>query len=104
MQRTTAAVRRLCDPTGPGEDLVAGVAELYRRRAYGRPDGDALRWWQLMDEMIDLAGFRARDFAAAVAGRLADDTTALHELRTNSGLAEYLTPGDDDRRGERKPP
>jgi hypothetical protein len=104
MQRTCAAVRRLCDPAGPGEDLIAGVADLYRRRAHGRPDGNALRWWQLMDEMIDLAGFRAPGFATAVADRLAGDAVALDQLHHNSGLGEYLSANrDDQQQGERTP-
>jgi hypothetical protein len=102
--RSADAVRRLCDPAGPGGDLIAGVAELYRRRASGQPDGDALRWWQLMDEMLALAGFRGPELAAAVAARLADDAAALRELHSNSGLAEFLMPGDDDPQRERKPP
>ena len=40
--RTADAVRRLTDPSGPGDDLLESVAELSRRRAHGQPDGP--RW------------------------------------------------------------
>ncbi|MFJ9313567.1 hypothetical protein ACIRN4_05185 [Pimelobacter simplex] len=31
---------RLTDPARPGDDVLDGVARLYRRRAHGLPDGD----------------------------------------------------------------
>ena len=38
---TMDAVRRLTDPAGPGVDLFRGDANLYIRRAHGRPDNQA---------------------------------------------------------------
>jgi HEAT repeat protein len=86
--RTAEVVCRLTDPEGPGEDVVQGVAALYQRRARGVPDGDALAWWSLMDEMLDIAPHRAAEFLDRVLAVLVDDPSAMHEVRTRSGLAQ----------------
>jgi hypothetical protein len=83
---TADVVRRLTDPDGPGDDVFDGVAELYRRRAYGLGDGDSLKWWRIMDEMLDIAPYRAEEFMAATSQRLADDERGLDELLHRSGL------------------
>lgn len=85
--RTADMVRRLTDPTGPGNDVLVGVAELCRRRAQGRPDGDALAAWQLMTEMLDIAPHRAPQFLDAVLDRLADDEAAQRERSALAQLA-----------------
>jgi hypothetical protein len=59
---TVQAVRALTDPTGPGTDLMDGVADLYRRRAHGHPDGEALAAWHRLDMMLDIAPHRAGEF------------------------------------------
>lgn len=79
---------RLTDPDGPGEDVLAGVADLYRRRAHGRPEGDALVAWRLMDRMLDVAPYRARQFFDQVLARLWHDEAAVRELRERSALAQ----------------
>jgi hypothetical protein len=86
--RTADVVCRLTDPEGPGQDVVDGVAALYQRRARGLPDGDALAWWSLMDEMLDIAPHRAPEFLSRVLARLVDDPSATDEVRTRSGLAQ----------------
>ena len=86
--RTADAVRRLTDPAGPGDDVLDGVAELSRRRAHGRPDGDALAAWQLMMEMLDMAPRRVREFHDAVVERLAGDEAAQRDAREGSALAQ----------------
>jgi hypothetical protein len=83
---TADVVRRLTDPDGPGDDVFDGVAELYRRRAYGLGDGGSLKWWRIMDEMLDFAPYRAEEFMAATSQRLTDDPRALDELLHRSGL------------------
>lgn len=40
-ERTAHAVKRLTEPAGPGTDVVDGIADLSRRHAHGRADGDA---------------------------------------------------------------
>jgi hypothetical protein len=85
---TADAVRRLTDPEGPGDDLLDGVADLSRRRAYGRPDGDALAAWQRMNTLLEIAPYRAREFLRRVLGRLGDDPAAVHEVRHHSALAQ----------------
>lgn len=94
--QTAEAVRRLTDPAGPGADLLDGVTELYRRRAHGRPDGDALSAWRLMDEMLDMAPHRAPEFFAGVLARADGDPTTEIELRERSALAQIagLAGGD----------
>lgn len=80
--------RRLTDPSGPGDDVIEGVAALVRLRAHGF-NGDAqLRWWRLMSDLLDIAPHRAPEFYDAVAARLDGDEDAMTELRTGSGLAD----------------
>ncbi|GAA3672156.1 hypothetical protein GCM10022237_34780 [Nocardioides ginsengisoli] len=86
--RTAEVACRLTDPAGPGGDVIDGVARLYRRRAHGRPDGDAFARWRLMDEMLDIAPHRAPEFLGLVLERLADDEAAERELRERSALAQ----------------
>jgi HEAT repeats len=97
-QRTADIVCRLTDPAGPGDDIVEGVATLYKRRARGHPEGDSLSAWRLMGEMLDLAPFRAPEFLEMVLVRLNDDGAAKDELMTRSALA-----GLADDYGERGP-
>jgi hypothetical protein len=81
-------VKRLTDPAGPGDDVLDGVGELYRRRAHDLPDDDdALTAWRTLDGMIDIAPHRAPEFLEAVASRLVGEA-AERELRTNSALAQ----------------
>lgn len=61
------------DTPGPGDDVLDGVARLYRRRAHGLPDGDALASWHLMEAMLEIAPHRAPELLGAVLERLADD-------------------------------
>jgi hypothetical protein len=82
-------VRRLTDPAGVGDDVLAGVGELYRRRAYGEPDGDAYGWWLLMFEMLAIAPDREAEFRREVCARLEHDPKALNEVRTNSALSQH---------------
>jgi hypothetical protein len=91
---TADAVRRLTDPRGPGDDVLDGVAELYRRRAHGRPDGDALSAWQLLADMLDIAPHRAGEFFGEVLARLDGDDAALREVRTSSTLAQLVETGE----------
>jgi hypothetical protein len=93
MVRTADAVRRLTDPAGVGDDVLAGVAELYRRRAYREPDGEAFRWWALMDEMLDMAPDREAEFLGGVCVHVADDPTALNELLRSSALSQNAVRG-----------
>jgi hypothetical protein len=86
-RRTADAVRRLTDPAGPGEDLLDGMATLYRRRAHGQPDGPALLWWHRTLSLLEIAPARAGEFLDAIGQRLTDDPDALRELRQNSVLA-----------------
>lgn len=86
--RTAVAVGRLTDPAGPGTDLLDGVAELYRRRAHGLPDGDALAAWHLMGVMLDIAPHRAAEFLDAVLARVSDDGAALRAVTERSALAQ----------------
>jgi HEAT repeat protein len=79
--------RRLTDPTGPGDDVIEGVAALVRLRAHGL-NGDAqLRWWRLMLDLLDIAPHRALELYDAVAVRLAGDEKALTALRTDTAIA-----------------
>ncbi|WP_251153392.1 HEAT repeat domain-containing protein [Cellulosimicrobium sp. Marseille-Q4280] len=82
------AACRLTDSRGPGDDLLDGVADLYRRRASGMRDGDGIRAWSLMDVLLDVAPHRAPELYDAVAARLAGDEPALAELRQASALAQ----------------
>lgn len=93
-ERTASAVSRLTDPTGPGTDLLDGVAQLYRRRAHGLPDGDSVDAWPLMSEMLDIAPHRAQEFLDAVLARLAGDEVAQYELRERSVLAQLAAEVD----------
>ena len=92
-RRTADAVRRLTDPAGPGADVLDGVAQLHRRRAHGRADGDALGSWHLMSEMLDIAPHRAREFLEGVLTQLAGDEAAERELRERSALAQLAAEG-----------
>jgi hypothetical protein len=85
--RTMDVVRRLTDPAGPGEDMIDGVADLYRRRAHGLEDGDAIEAWHLMDELLDIAPWRGRELLDQVISRLAADPAAQEEVRQRSVLA-----------------
>jgi hypothetical protein len=85
---TADVVGRLTDPAGPGGDVLDGVAQLYRRRAHGHRDGDALAAWHLMTEMLDIAPHRAPQFLDAVLARLTDDEAAASEARERSALAQ----------------
>lgn len=85
--RDADAASRLTDPAGPGVDVLEGVARLYRRRAHGLPDGDALAAWQVMDAMLDIAPHRAPQLLSAVLERLAHDQAAQREVRERSALA-----------------
>lgn len=96
---TADVVSRLTDPTGPGGDVLDGVAELCRRRAHGQPDGDALAAWQLMNEMLDIAPHRAPQFLDAVLDRLTDDDGAAREARERSALAQLVTDAGKARDG-----
>lgn len=86
--RTAQLALRLTDPTGPGEDVFDGVAELSRRRAHGEPDGEALAAWHLMHRLLGIAPRRAGEFFRAVLARLEGDDAAQRELRENSALAQ----------------
>jgi hypothetical protein len=91
--RVAAAALRVTDPAGPDDDVLNGVAELYRRRAHNRPDGDAILAWQILGEMLDLVPDRAQAYFDAVERRLGDDDLAVHELRDNSALATLVADG-----------
>ncbi|ROS23091.1 HEAT repeat domain-containing protein [Cellulomonas sp. PhB150] len=88
------AASRLTDPQGPGDDLLDGVAELSRRRARGKPDGDALASWQVMSTVLDRAPHRAGEFLDEVVARLGDDEAAVREIRERSALATMATEPD----------
>jgi hypothetical protein len=92
---TADAARRLTDPKGPGRDVVHGVAELYRRRAHGLPDGDALWGWEVMNMMLDIAPDRARGFLWAVLAALDNDPDAIDEVTERSALAVLADPNVD---------
>lgn len=88
---TANAARRLTDPAGPGDDIIDGVAELYRGRAHA--DRDAERWlwaWTSMLSVLEMAPHRGRGFLWAVLAKLDGEPDALDEVRTHSVLAEYL--------------
>jgi HEAT repeat protein len=85
---TAELVRRLTDPAGAGDELLDKVAELYRRRAHGQPDGDAVLAWHVLAGMLDIAPQRAAEFVELVAVRLAGDEAAERALRTGSALAQ----------------
>jgi len=80
------AVRRLTDPAGPGDDLFAGVAELYRRQSRGEADDDAPGWWRLMDRMLAIAPRRGRELFDGTERHLATDPAARRWLREHSAL------------------
>jgi hypothetical protein len=98
---TADVVRRLTDPAGLGAAIFDGVAELYRRRAHGRPDGTALAAWHLMDEMLDIAPQWAEEFFLAVLERLAGDEDAVAEVRDRSGLGRLVGEASRGRIGMR---
>lgn len=99
--RTVEAVRRLTDPDGPGDDVVDGVADLYRRRAHGLPEDDAVTWWHRMDAMLDIAPGRAPQFLAGVLDRLTGDEPALRQVRERSALAQLAAGAEADTEAER---
>ncbi len=86
---TIDAVYRLTDPAGIGDDVLGGVADLYRRRAHGQSEGDALRWWTLMNAMLDIAPHQAKEFLHATAVLLSDDPIAYRKLLEESALATF---------------
>ena len=86
--RTVEAVRRLTDPAGVGADLFRGVAELYRIRAHPGTGAEDLGAWRLMNEMLEIAPRRAREFFVAVSAHLMGDDAALLELETESALSK----------------
>jgi hypothetical protein len=81
------SARRLTDPSGPGDDVLDGVAALLRLRAHGLGDGAQLVWWGRMTQLLEIAPHRAREFYDAVYSRLEGDEKAMTELRANSALA-----------------
>ena len=81
------AVRRLTDPEGPGSDVLEGVAELYRRRSRDEPEEYALGWWLLMNDMLDIAPYRAPEFLDGVLARLVGDDRSIDEVTHRSVLA-----------------
>lgn len=85
--RSAATALRLTDPGGPGDDMFEGVAELSRRRARGAPDGDALSWWSVMSDLLDVATWRSREFLDEVVRRLGDDAGAVREIEERSALS-----------------
>jgi hypothetical protein len=90
--RLAEVVRRLTDPAGPGADLFAGVAELYRARAAGRDETEGLGWWRLMGAMLDLAPRHAAAYLAAVAAVVEDDPAVRHLVLEASALATMAAP------------
>lgn len=93
-ERTVDLVRRLTDPGGPGDDVLDGVAEMYRRRAHSLPeDASADTAWALMLDMLEIAPHRATAFYDAVLVRLGDDPTAVDELQHHSALGQLATEG-----------
>lgn len=90
-ERIAQLVARLTDPAGPGDDVLEGVALLYHRRAHGRPDGDAVAAWHQMNDMLDLAPHRAREFLTAVLAHLQNDPQAQNELRHRSALSSMTS-------------
>ncbi|WP_435738617.1 HEAT repeat domain-containing protein [Cellulosimicrobium sp. PMB13] len=97
------AACRLTDPRGPGDDLLDGVADLYRRRASGMPDGPGIRAWTLLDVLLDIAPHRAPELDDAIAARLAGDPAALRELRESSVLAQLADEARCDGPGPAEP-
>lgn len=86
--RIGEVVRRLTDPDGPGDDVIEGVAQLYRRRAHSQPEEETPPGSDLMFEMLDIAPHRAAEFYDAVLARLSGDEVAERELRERSLLAQ----------------
>jgi hypothetical protein len=84
-------VRRLTDPSGVGDDIVDGVADVYRRQARGKDDADLLSW-QHMSGMLKIAPHRAAEFLELVLARLGGDEAAIREL-LNSALAQDAADG-----------
>lgn len=85
---------RLTDPAGPGDDVVEGVAELYRRRVDPHGDVEDLTAWNTMDAMLDLAPHRAPEFLVAVLQRLDGDPSAQRHVRSSSALAQLAAEHD----------
>jgi hypothetical protein len=79
--------RRLTDPSGPGDDVLGGVAALLRLRAYGFDGGAQLVWWARMARMLEIAPHRVREFYDAIRARLDGDERATAELRAGLALA-----------------
>jgi hypothetical protein len=79
-QHTAELARRLTDPAGPGDDVIDGVAQLCRRRALGRPDGDAIEAWWLMADLLEIAPDRAAALFDEVRARIGDDADAAREV------------------------
>ena len=94
------AVRRLTDPAGTGDDLIEGVAELYRRRTHGRAAEDVedvLPAWHQMSAVLDINPRLAPRLLAEVAAVLDGDALALEQLRSRSALAQLAAEVDDGR-------
>ncbi|MFC8192581.1 hypothetical protein ACFUMH_13075 [Cellulomonas sp. NPDC057328] len=91
--RPARAAARLTDPAWPDAELVDGVARLYRRRARGWPEGDAVSAWRPVDDVLDMAPSRAGDLFDAVLARLAGDEAAERLLREESALAQLAAEG-----------
>ena len=64
----------------------AGVVE-----THGEPDGEAFGWWALMEQMLDLAPYRAAEFLEDAGAFVVGDARALEELLTNSALSPEAT-------------
>ncbi|HEV2089121.1 MAG TPA: HEAT repeat domain-containing protein [Cryptosporangiaceae bacterium] len=84
--RMVAAVVRLTDPAGVGEDLLDGLAEWYRNGGSCRPDTDPW-WWRVSLDLLEVAEYRAAELAAAVDARLVGDAEARAVL-ASSALAQ----------------
>ncbi len=84
--RMVAAVVRLTDPSGVGDDLLDGLADWYRGGGPCRGDNDPW-WWRVSLDMLELAEYRAAEVAAAVDARLVGDANARVVLR-DSPLAQ----------------
>lgn len=84
------AAGALTDPAFLDGEVVGGVAELYRRRAHGLPDGEALAAWGVMNEILDIAPHRGAEFLDAVVRRLDGDPAAIWQVRHQSALGSLL--------------
>lgn len=86
--RTAYLASLLTDPAGPSEDILGGVAEMYRRRAHGRPLGSTQAAWRTMQELLEIAPHRAPEFLDRVLSRVAGDEATTEEVREMSALAQ----------------